>query len=103
MPYNYKKTILDTWNGYQSVRLQEEDQHLTTFLSIWGRYKYCNLHYGYMASGDDNTTKYKKITQGFERMERCVDDNFLWDANIEKKHRPGLQVHHQVLPGRHHI
>ena len=39
-PYDKKKTVLDTWNGYHSVPIREEDKHLTTFITPWGRYRY---------------------------------------------------------------
>ena len=62
VPPNTTKTVLDAWNGYHSVQLQEEDQHLTTFLTPWGRYKYCNLPQGHMAAGDAYTARYDEIT-----------------------------------------
>ena len=39
-PPNSTMTVLDAWNRYHSVPLREEDQHLTTFLTPGGRYKY---------------------------------------------------------------
>ena len=84
VPPNSTKTVLDVWNGYHSVPLREEDRHLTTFLTPWGRYKYCNLPQGHMAAGDAYTARYDKITQGFKHMERCVDNTILYDSNIEE-------------------
>ena len=60
-----------------------EDRHLTTFLTPWGRYKYCNLPQGHMAAGDTYTACYDKITQGFLHMERCVDNMILHNSNLE--------------------
>ena len=37
-----------------------------------------------MAAGHAYTTRYDEITQGFERMERCLDDAILWDDNLEE-------------------
>ena len=51
------KTVLDAWYGYHSLPLREKDQHLTTFLMPWGRYKYCNLLQGHMAAGDAYTAR----------------------------------------------
>ena len=39
-PYN-TKTILDAWNGYPSMSLQEEDRHLTTIITPWGTTATC--------------------------------------------------------------
>ena len=83
VPAYSTKMTLDAWNGYHSVPLREEDRHLTTFLTPWGRYEYCNLPQGHIAAGDAYTARYDEIPQGFERMERCVDDTILWDSSLE--------------------
>lgn len=41
-----KKTIFDAWNGYNSVALAEENRHYTTFITPWGRYRYCTAPQG---------------------------------------------------------
>ena len=35
------KTVTDAWNRYHSVPLRECNRHLTTFITPWGRYRYC--------------------------------------------------------------
>ena len=84
VPPNTIKTTMDAWNGYHSVPLREEDRHLTTYLTPWGRYEYCNLPQGHMAAGDAYTARYDEITRGIERMERCIDDTILWDHSVEE-------------------
>ena len=79
VPAYSTKTTLDSWNGYHSVPLREEDRHLTTFLTPWGKYEYCNLPQGQMVAGDTYTARYDEIAHGFERMERWVDETILWD------------------------
>ena len=83
VPPNSTKTVLDAWNGYHSMPL-EENLHLTTFLTQRGIYKYCNLPQGHMAAGDTYTARYNEINQGFKCIERCVDDTILWDYNLEE-------------------
>ena len=78
------KTTMDAWNGYHSVRLAEEDRHLTTFLTPWGRYWYKNLPQGFLAAGDAYTARYDEITKDFNQMEKCVDDTLLWDRTLEE-------------------
>ena len=34
------KTVCDAWNGYHSVPLRDEDKHLTTLTTPYGRYRY---------------------------------------------------------------
>ena len=37
IPPDTWKSVTDAWNGYHSVPLYEEDRHLTTFITPWGR------------------------------------------------------------------
>ena len=52
VPPGTLKTVFDAWNGYHSIPLKREDQHLTTFITPWGRYRYRTAPQGYIASGD---------------------------------------------------
>ena len=47
LPHTYR-TVTDAWNGYHSVPLREEDHHLTTFITEYGRYKYNVAPQGYL-------------------------------------------------------
>ena len=58
VPPRTLKTVFDAWNGYHSVSLKEEDQHLTTFITPWGRYKYRTATKGYIASGDGYSRRF---------------------------------------------
>ena len=64
VPHNTKNLVLDAWNGNHSFRIREEDRHLTTFYTKWGRYLYRSAPQGYQASGDAYTHRYEKITIG---------------------------------------
>ena len=78
---------MDAWNYYHSVRLAEEDRHLTTFLTPWGRYRYKNLPKGFLAAGDAYTARYDKIVKNFNQRKQCVDDTLLWDKTLEENFR----------------
>ena len=52
VPHGKRKTVLDAWNGYHSIPLHEDDRHLMTFITPWGRYRYRTAPQGYIASGD---------------------------------------------------
>ena len=84
VPANTKKTVLDAWNGYHSVPLHEDDRHLTTFITPWGRYRYRVAPQGYIASGDSYTRRYDEIIAEFPQKTKCVDDTLLWEDSIEK-------------------
>ena len=84
VPHNQKKTVVDCWNGYHSVAIREEDRHLTTFYTPWGRYRYKTCPQGYNTSGDAYTHRYDKIVMGVKNMRRVIDDTLLYEDNIEK-------------------
>ena len=60
VPHGVKKSTCDAWNGYHSVAIREEDRHLTTFLTLEGRYIYRTVPQGFLASGDGYTHRYVK-------------------------------------------
>ena len=83
VPHNTKKSTLDAWNGYHSVAIREEDRHLTTFYTKWGRYRYRSAPQGYQASGDAYTHRYDKITLGVQDIKRVIDDTLLYSVDLE--------------------
>ena len=84
VPHNQKKTVLDCWNGYHSVAIREEDRHLTTFYTPWGRFRYKTCPQGYNTSGDAYTHRYDKIVMGVKNMRRVIDDTLLYEDSIEQ-------------------
>ena len=78
LPHGKKKTVFDTWNGYHSVPIREEDRHLTTFITPWGRYRYCTAPQGYIASGDGYSGRYDEIVSTIPNKTKCIDDTLLW-------------------------
>ena len=85
VPHNKKKTVFDAWNGYHSVPLHPEDRHLTTFITPWGRYRYCVAPQGYAASGDAYTRRYDNIVAHIPNKTKCVDDTLLWADTVEER------------------
>ena len=84
VPHNKKKTVFDAWNGYHSIPLHEDDYHLTTFITPWGRYRYKVAPQGYIASGDGYTRRYDEIVADIQNKTKCVDDAIIWDDSIEQ-------------------
>ena len=82
-PTKTYKTVLDAWNGYHSLPLAEDSKDATTFVTEWGRYRYCRAPQGFHASGDAYTRRFDDITSDVERVARCIDDSLLWDYGIE--------------------
>ena len=83
VPHHTWKTVTDAWNGYHSIPLAEEDRHLTTFITEWGRYRYRVAPQGYVASGDAYNLRYDEIISDVKRKTKCVDDSLIWDADEE--------------------
>lgn len=83
VPHGTLKTIFDAWNGYHSVPLREEDKHLTTFITPWGRYRYCKTPQGYIASGDGYSRRFDEIVADIPNKTKCIDDTLLWANNLQ--------------------
>ena len=82
IPRQTKKTIFDAWNGYHSVALNKRDRHFTTFITPWGRYRYCTAPQGYIASGDAYTARYDALVANVRSKTKCIDDTLLWSDDI---------------------
>ena len=84
VPHNTKKSVFDAWNGYHSIPLDERDRDLTTFITPWGRYKYCVAPQGYIASGDAYSRRFDEVVSHIPQKTKCIDDTLLWSDSIEK-------------------
>ena len=83
IPQGKWKTVFDAWNGYHSVALHPDDKHYTTFITPWGRYRYCAAPQGYIASGDGYSRRYDEIVADIPQKTKCIDDALLWADTIE--------------------
>ena len=84
IPANMKKTVTDAWNGYHSVALREEDRHLTTFISPWGRFEYCVVPQGLISAGDAYSRRFDEIAGDFPNKTKIIDDTCMWKQTIEE-------------------
>ena len=94
VPRQTKKTVFDAWNGYHSVALAEEDRHLTTFITPWGRYRYCTAPQGYIASGDAYMARYDALVVGVMSKTKCIDDALLWSSDITETFHQAVEWLH---------
>ena len=67
VPAGQWKTVPGAWNGFHSIKIQEEDRHKTTFLIDKRRFHYKRAPMGFLAHQDTYTAKYNTI----------LADNFL--------------------------
>ena len=63
--------------------LREQDRHLTTFTTPWGRYRYCRNPQGFVGAGDGYNRRSDDVVADFVRKERCVDDTIHCDDDLE--------------------
>ena len=84
VPHNMKKTTFDAWNGYHSIALDPDDKHLTTFITPWGRFRYCVCPQGYIASGDAYTRRFDEIICDIKNKTKVIDDTIMWAPSIEE-------------------
>ena len=84
VPRNTRKSTFDAWNGYHSIALDPQDQHLTTFITQWGRYRYKVCPQGYIASGDAYTRRFDEIISDINNKTKVIDDTLMWSPSIEK-------------------
>ena len=83
VPTHTWKTVLDAWNGNHSLLLDESSKDATTFITEWGRYRYCRASMGFHVLGDAYTRRFDDITVEQPCVVRCIDDSLLWDNTIE--------------------
>ena len=91
MPRNTFKTVTNAWNGYHIVPLHVEDRHLTTFITPWGRYRYCRNPQGFVGASDGYNRRFDAVLSDFGRKERCVDDTVFWNSNLADHWRRTLE------------
>jgi hypothetical protein len=65
------------------VPLHEDDRHLTTFITPWGRYCYKTAPQGYIASGDGYSRRLDEIVAEIpNKIPKCIDDTLLWADDL---------------------
>ena len=74
-------STLDALYGYWQIPLAEEDQHLTTFTTPHGRFRFCRGPMGFVATGDEFCRRGDAALSGVQQCVKVVDDILLWDED----------------------
>ena len=74
-------TTVDALSGYWQIELAEEDQPLTTFITPYGRFRYCRGPMGFAATGDAFCLRGDMALQGVRNCVKVVDDVLLHDED----------------------
>ena len=92
VPAKTLKTTLDCADGYHGVPLAKEDRHKTTFITEYGRFRYCRCPQGHGSSNDGYTKRTDQILEECPRCqgqptqqdyEKIVDDILVWSTDLE--------------------
>ena len=63
--------------------LRQSDRHLTTFITLFGRWRYTRAPQDFLSSGDGYNRRFDAILSDFERKEHCVDDTIHYDTDLQ--------------------
>ena len=86
-------TTADALHGYWQMELSEEDRHLTTFITPYGRFQHCRGPMGFSATGDAYCRRGDMALQDVPNCVKVVDDILLFDEDLPSH----LQRVHQML------
>ncbi|XP_068204834.1 uncharacterized protein [Palaemon carinicauda] len=74
-------TTADALYGYWQMELAEEDRHLTTFITPYGRFIHCRGPMGFAATGDAFCLRGDMALQGVQNCVKVIDDLLLYDED----------------------
>ncbi|XP_060598220.1 uncharacterized protein K02A2.6-like [Ruditapes philippinarum] len=77
-------SILDITHAYWSIKLDEQSSLLTTFSTVFGRYRWLRLPYGISASSDIFMQKVDEIFEGLQGLTAIVDDILIYGKTREE-------------------
>lgn len=75
---------IDARQGYFQLKLDKSSQHLTTFLTPHGRYKFLRLPMGLSSSGDHWCLASDAALEGLKNVEKLVDDILCYGETLEE-------------------
>ncbi|XP_043188392.1 uncharacterized protein K02A2.6-like [Amphibalanus amphitrite] len=76
-------STLDAKSGYWQLPLQESSQHLTTFITPWGRFRFLRAPMGLVSTGDEYGRRGGLALQGLNNVVKVVDDILVHDETLE--------------------
>jgi hypothetical protein len=75
--------VFDALKGYHQIDLDEESRALTTFMTPFGRFRYCRLPFGLSSAGDVFTLKYGNAVDEAVDGRRATEDTLLRGATLQ--------------------
>ena len=77
-------TTVDAVQGYHQVPLHEDSQHLTTFVTPWGRFKFLRGTMGLNATGDEYNRRSDEAVGDLPNTVKVVDDLLVYEETFEE-------------------
>ena len=74
-------TVLDAIKGYHQCPLDKDSQHLTTFITPFGRYKFMRAPFGLSSISEHYDRRMYEAFQGLSDFRRIVDDILIFDED----------------------
>ena len=73
---------LDARHGYWQIPLSDTAKPLTTFITPWGRYRYCRNPQGLVSAGDVFNQRTDAAFSGLTHFVKVVDDGLVYDDDF---------------------
>lgn len=80
-------SILDARSGYWAIKLSEESSLLTTFNTIFGRYRFLRLPFGIVSAQDEFQRRIDETYEGLDGVAGIVDDIIVFGKTKEEHDR----------------
>ena len=77
-------TVLDAMKGYHQCPLDEDSQLLTTFITLYGRFKYLRAPYGISSISEHYDRRMAEAFTGLTGFRRIVDDIVIYDSDPQQ-------------------
>lgn len=84
-------SILDARSGYWAIELSEESSLLTTFNTIFGRYRFLRLPFGIVSAQDEFQRRVDETYEGLEGV-ACIVDDIVVFGKTKEEHDRNLQA-----------
>jgi len=75
---------LDAKNGFWQIKLAEESKDLTTFLTPFGRFRFCRLPFGISSAPEFFQKRMSEILSGQKNVIFHIDDILVWGKTREE-------------------
>ena len=76
-------TVLDAQKAYHQCPLDEASQLLTTFITPFGRFKYCRVSYRLSSIAEHYNRRMTEAFEGLSGFHRIVDDIVIYDKDTK--------------------